>query len=153
HIAKYFVVNLHYGTLDDFRAFLDAAHQRGLRVITELVINHTSDQSPWFQKSRRAKPGSAEREMYVWSDTPEKYTDARIIFKDFETSNWSWDPVGKAYYWHRFYSHQPDLNFDNPAVHAALFKALELDRKSTRLNSSHGSISYAVFCLKKKNIR
>src|SRR5207245_11600559 len=78
---------------------------------------------------------------------------ARIIFKDYETSNWSWDPVAKAYYWHRFFSHQPDLNFDNPAVHAALFKALELDRKSTRLNSSHGSISYAVFCLKKKNIR
>jgi maltose alpha-D-glucosyltransferase / alpha-amylase len=116
-IANYFDVNPHYGTLDDFRAFLDAAHQRGLRVITELVINHTSDQNPWFQKSRRAKPGSVEREMYVWSDTPEKYTDARIIFKDFETSNWAWDPVAKSYYWHRFYSHQPDLNFDNPAVH------------------------------------
>jgi len=116
-IANYFDVNPHYGTLDDFRAFLDAAHQRGLRVITELVINHTSDQNPWFQKSRRAKPASAEREMYVWSDTPEKYEDARIIFKDFETSNWAWDPIAKSYYWHRFYSHQPDLNFDNPAVH------------------------------------
>ena len=116
-IASYFDVNPHYGTLDDFRAFLDAAHGRGLRVITELVINHTSDQNPWFQKSRRAKPGSAEREMYVWSDTPEKYKDARIIFKDFETSNWAWDPIAKSYYWHRFYSHQPDLNFDNPAVH------------------------------------
>src|SRR5881397_3641915 len=116
-IADYFDVNPNYGTLDDFRAFLDGAHERGLRVITELVINHTSDQNPWFQKSRRAPPGSPEREVYVWSDTPEKYKDARIIFKDFETSNWSWDPIAKAYYWHRFYSHQPDLNFDNPAVH------------------------------------
>jgi maltose alpha-D-glucosyltransferase/alpha-amylase len=116
-IANYFDVNPHYGTLDDFRAFLDAAHERGLRVITELVINHTSDQNPWFQKSRRAPSGSPERELYVWSDTAEKYKDARIIFKDFETSNWSWDPIAKAYYWHRFYSHQPDLNFDNPAVH------------------------------------
>jgi maltose alpha-D-glucosyltransferase / alpha-amylase len=116
-IANYLDVNPNYGTLDDFRVFLDAAHERGLRVITELVINHTSDQNPWFQKSRRAPPGSPEREVYVWSDTPEKYPDARIIFKDFETSNWSWDPIAKSYYWHRFYSHQPDLNFDNPAVH------------------------------------
>ncbi len=116
-IANYLDVNPNYGTLDDFRAFLDAAHERGLRVITELVINHTSDQNPWFRKSRRAAPGSPEREVYVWSDTPEKYKDARIIFKDFETSNWSWDPIAKSYYWHRFYSHQPDLNFDNPAVH------------------------------------
>src|SRR5437870_2532845 len=116
-IANYLDVNPNYGTLDDFRAFLDAAHERGLRVITELVINHTSDQNPWFKKSRRAAPGSPEREVYVWSDTPEKYKDARIIFKDFETSNWSWDPIAKSYYWHRFYSHQPDLNFDNPAVH------------------------------------
>src|SRR5206468_3223291 len=114
---NYLDVNPNYGTLDDFRAFLDAAHERGLRVITELVINHTSDQNPWFRKSRRAAPGSPEREVYVWSDTPEKYKDARIIFKDFETSNWSWDPIAKSYYWHRFYSHQPDLNFDNPAVH------------------------------------
>src|SRR6476660_1294627 len=116
-IANYFDVNPNYGTLDDFRAFLNAAHERGLRVITELVINHTSDQNPWFQKSRRAPPGSPERDVYVWSDNPEKYKDARIIFKDFETSNWSWDPIAKSYYWHRFYSHQPDLNFDNPAVH------------------------------------
>ena len=101
-IADYYDVNPKYGSLDDFKAFLDAAHERGLRVITELVINHTSDQNPWFQKSRRAAPGSPERELYVWSDSPEKYKDARIIFKDFETSNWSWDPVAKAYYWHRF---------------------------------------------------
>ena len=124
-IADYFDVNPNYGSLEDFRAFLDAAHQRGLRVITELVINHTSDQNPWFQKSRRAPPGSPERELYVWSDTPEKYMDARIIFKDFETSNWAWDPVAKAYYWHRFYSHQPDLNFDNPAVHDAVEKVCD----------------------------
>jgi maltose alpha-D-glucosyltransferase/alpha-amylase len=124
-IADYFDVNPNYGTLDDFRAFLNAAHERDLRVITELVINHTSDQNPWFQKSRRALPGSPEREFYVWSDTPEKYKDARIIFKDFETSNWAWDPVAKAYYWHRFYSHQPDLNFDNPAVHEAVEKVCD----------------------------
>src|SRR6202035_4394927 len=98
-IADYFDVNPKYGTLDDFRNFLNAAHERRLRVITELVINHTSDQNPWFQKSRRAAPGSPERDFYVWSDTPEKYQEARIIFKDFETSNWSWDPVAKADYW------------------------------------------------------
>jgi maltose alpha-D-glucosyltransferase / alpha-amylase len=124
-IADYFDVNPSYGTLADFRAFLDAAHARGLRVITELVINHTSDQNPWFQKSRRGSPGSPEREFYVWSDTPEKFKEARIIFKDFETSNWSWDPLAKAYYWHRFYSHQPDLNFDNPAVHDAVEKVCD----------------------------
>jgi maltose alpha-D-glucosyltransferase/alpha-amylase len=119
-IANYFDVNPNYGTLDDFRAFLEAAHQRGLRVITELVINHTSDQNPWFQKARRAPPSSPERDLYVWSEVPDRYGEARIIFKDFETSNWAWDPVAKAYYWHRFYSHQPDLNFDNPAVHEAV---------------------------------
>jgi maltose alpha-D-glucosyltransferase/alpha-amylase len=143
-IADYFDVNPSYGTLDDFSAFLDAAHQRGLRVITELVINHTSDQNPWFQKSRRAvvaagvcDPGRARsasaaevddlsyKDFYVWSDTPEKYQEARVIFKDFETSNWAWDPVAKAYYWHRFYSHQPDLNFDNPAVHQAVEKVCD----------------------------
>jgi maltose alpha-D-glucosyltransferase / alpha-amylase len=124
-IADYYDVNPNFGTLQDFQAFLAAAHERGLRVITELVINHTSDQNPWFQASRRAAPGSAEREMYVWSDTPEKYQDARIIFKDFETSNWTWDPVAKAYYWHRFYSHQPDLNFDNPAVHEVVEKVCD----------------------------
>jgi maltose alpha-D-glucosyltransferase / alpha-amylase len=124
-IANYLDVNPNFGTLDDFRAFLEAAHARGLRVITELVINHTSDQNPWFQKSRRALPGSPERDFYVWSDTPEKYPEARIIFKDFETSNWAWDPLAKAYYWHRFYSHQPDLNFDNPAVHEVVEKVCD----------------------------
>ncbi|HKS23407.1 MAG TPA: maltose alpha-D-glucosyltransferase [Thermoanaerobaculia bacterium] len=124
-IADYTSVHPSYGTLSDFRQFLREAHNRGLRVITELVINHTSDQHPWFQKSRRAKKGSPWRDFYVWSDTPDKYREARIIFKDFETSNWAWDPVAKAYYWHRFYSHQPDLNFDNTAVHDALIKVLD----------------------------
>jgi maltose alpha-D-glucosyltransferase/alpha-amylase len=132
-IADYFDVNPNYGTLDDFRAFLGAAHARDLRVITELVINHTSDQNPWFQRSRRAVAGLADRtpgahafkDFYVWSDTPEKYGEARIIFKDFESSNWAWDPLAKSYYWHRFYSHQPDLNFDNPAVHDAVEKVCD----------------------------
>jgi maltose alpha-D-glucosyltransferase/alpha-amylase len=124
-IADYFSVNPLYGTLEDFQEFLAEAHKRGLRVITELVINHTSDQNVWFQRARRAPAGSPERDFYVWSDTPTKYQEARIIFKDFEPSNWSWDPVAKAYYWHRFFHHQPDLNFDNPAVHDAVFKALD----------------------------
>jgi maltose alpha-D-glucosyltransferase / alpha-amylase len=124
-IANYTAVHPSYGTLTDFKAFLREAHRRGLRVITELVINHTSDQHAWFQKSRRAKAGSPWRDFYVWSDTPDKYRDARIIFKDYETSNWAWDPVAKSYYWHRFFSHQPDLNFDNPAVHDGLMKALD----------------------------
>ncbi|HEY0370952.1 MAG TPA: maltose alpha-D-glucosyltransferase, partial [Thermoanaerobaculia bacterium] len=124
-IANYTAVNPSYGTLNDFKAFLKEAHRRGIRVVTELVINHTSDQHPWFQRSRRAKPGSPARDFYVWSETPDKYSDARIIFKDFETSNWAWDPEAKAYYWHRFFSHQPDLNFENPGVHEALMKALD----------------------------
>jgi maltose alpha-D-glucosyltransferase/alpha-amylase len=124
-IADYTSIHPLYGNLDDFRAFLDAAHERGIRVITELVVNHTSDQHPWFQRARRAPAGSPERDFYVWSDTPEKYKAARVIFKDFEPSNWSWDPVAKAYYWHRFYAHQPDLNFDNPAVWDALLPVVE----------------------------
>lgn len=124
-IADYTSVNPSYGTLQDFKAFLRAAHDRGLKVIIELVLNHTSDQHPWFQRARRAKPGSRHRDFYVWSDTPEKYQDARIIFKDFETSNWTWDPVAGAYFWHRFYSHQPDLNFENPEVHKATLQALD----------------------------
>jgi maltose alpha-D-glucosyltransferase / alpha-amylase len=124
-IANYTDVNPSYGTIADFKKFVREAHRLGIRVITELVINHTSDQHPWFQKARSSPPESKAREFYVWSDTPEKYADTRIIFKDFESSNWSWDPVAKQYYWHRFYHHQPDLNFDNPAVHRALFKALD----------------------------
>jgi len=124
-IADYYAINPIYGTLDDFKEFLDEAHRRSLRVITELVINHTSDQHPWFQRARRAAPGSVERDYYVWSETNEKYRDARIIFRDFETSNWAWDPVARAYYWHRFYSHQPDLNFENPVVHEEIVKVLD----------------------------
>jgi maltose alpha-D-glucosyltransferase/alpha-amylase len=115
-IADYRAVHPAYGTLDDFRRFLDEAHRRGLRVITELVINHTSDQHEWFQRARRAPRGSPERDFYVWSDDPRKYPDARIIFTDTEKSNWTWDEVAGQYFWHRFFSHQPDLNFENPAV-------------------------------------
>jgi maltose alpha-D-glucosyltransferase/alpha-amylase len=124
-IADYRTVHPSYGTLEDFKLFLREAHRRGLRVITELVINHTSDQHPWFQRARRARPGSAARDYYVWSDDPTKYGETRIIFKDFETSNWSWDPVAKAYYWHRFYHHQPDLNFDSPQVRKEVLRALD----------------------------
>jgi maltose alpha-D-glucosyltransferase/alpha-amylase len=124
-IADYTGVHPDYGTLRDVKAFIRGAHERGLRVITELVCNHTSDQHPWFQRARRASPGSAWRDFYVWSDDPDKYSDARIIFKDFETSNWTWDPVANAYYWHRFYHHQPDLNFDNPRVREAIKKSLD----------------------------
>ena len=124
-ISDYFGVNPEYGNLRDFREFLRSAHARGIRVITELVLNHTSDQHAWFQKSRKAVPGSAWRKFYVWSQTPEKYRDARIIFGDFESSNWAWDSSAKAYYWHRFYSHQPDLNFDYPQTRKALSRVID----------------------------
>jgi maltose alpha-D-glucosyltransferase / alpha-amylase len=124
-ISNYTDVHPAYGTLREFQRFLREAHRRGLRVITELVLNHTSDQHPWFQRSRRAEPGSRWRNFYVWSDNPQKYSDARIIFKDFEASNWTWDPVAKAYFWHRFYSHQPDLNWESPHVREAMFGALD----------------------------
>src|SRR4051812_36440189 len=124
-IADYYSINPMYGTLDDFKTFLREAHARGLRVITELVVNHTSDQHPWFQRSRRSPPGSQARDFYVWSTSPDKYREARIIFKDFEPSNWTWDPVAQAYFWHRFYSHQPDLNYDNPAVHEEISRVLD----------------------------
>src|ERR1019366_1825384 len=138
-IADYTDVNPIYGTLADLKMLLREAHQRGLRVITELVINHTSDRHPWFQRARRAPPGSPWRDFYVWSDTPEKYRDARIIFQDFEGSNWTWDATAKAYYWHRFYNHQPDLNFDNPMVLAAVIDVLDfwlsLDIDGMRLDA------------------
>ena len=124
-IADYNNINPSYGTLRDFQNFMKEAKRRGLRVITELVVNHTSDQHPWFQKSRRAAPGSRWRNFYVWSDTPDRYKQARIIFKDFEPSNWTWDPIAKSYYWHRFYAHQPDLNFENPEVQNAVIAAME----------------------------
>jgi maltose alpha-D-glucosyltransferase / alpha-amylase len=115
-ISAYREVHPDYGTLADFRQFIREAHARNIRVITELVINHTSDQHPWFQRARRAKPGSPWRNFYVWSDNDQKYAGTRIIFLDAERSNWTWDSVAGAYYWHRFYAHQPDLNFDNPHV-------------------------------------
>ena len=124
-IADYTDIHPAYGTLRDFKTFLREARWRGLKVITELVLNHTSEQHPWFQRARRARRGSVHRDFYVWSDTPDRYRDARIIFKDFETSNWSWDPVANAYYWHRFYSHQPDLNWDNPEVKRAMFNVVD----------------------------
>lgn len=124
-ISDFRQVHSAYGSLRDFQLFLKEAHRRGLRVITELVINHTSDQHAWFQRSRRAAPGSRWRDFYVWSDSPDKYAGTRIIFKDFEPSNWSWDPVAKSYFWHRFYSHQPDLNYDNPIVRRAVMRTLD----------------------------
>ncbi|MGB7086070.1 MAG: maltose alpha-D-glucosyltransferase, partial [Phormidesmis sp.] len=124
-ISDYMSVNPIYGTIGDFKDFLTAAHQRDIRVIIELIVNHTSDQHPWFQRARMAPAGSSERDFYVWSDSPDKYKGTRIIFQDFETSNWTWDPVAKAYFWHRFYSHQPDINYDNPAVQQAVFDVLD----------------------------
>jgi maltose alpha-D-glucosyltransferase/alpha-amylase len=123
-ISDYTDIHPSYGTLEDFKIFLEQAHERGLQVLIELVVNHTSDQHPWFQAARRAPPGSPERNFYVWSDTDKQYKDARIIFTDTEKSNWSWDPEAKAYYWHRFFSHQPDLNYDNPVVLEEVLKTM-----------------------------
>jgi maltose alpha-D-glucosyltransferase/alpha-amylase len=125
-IADYEGVHPTYGTLSDCTEFIQAAHDRGLKVIGEFVINHTSMQHAWFQRARLAPPGSPERDFYVWSDTADKYADARIIFNDTETSNWTWDPVAKAYYWHRFFHHQPDLNFENPLVRQEVFRIMRL---------------------------
>ncbi|MBN1191035.1 MAG: maltose alpha-D-glucosyltransferase [Dehalococcoidales bacterium] len=124
-ISDYLNIHSVYGSMADFQTFVFEAHRRGLRIITELVVNHTSDQHPWFQLARRSPPGSRARNFYVWSDTPEKYREARIIFKDYEHSNWTWDHLSGAYYWHRFYSHQPDLNYDNPAVKRELFRTVD----------------------------
>jgi maltose alpha-D-glucosyltransferase / alpha-amylase len=124
-LSDYLDIHPDCGTLRDFTQFLREAHRRGLRVVTELVLNHTSDQHPWFQRARRAAKGDPARDYYVWSDTADRYPGVRIIFPDFELSNWTWDPIAKAYYWHRFFSHQPDLNFDNPAVRNAVMKVLD----------------------------
>ena len=124
-IADYYGIHPDYGTLREFKEFLRQAHTRGLRVITELVVNHTSSEHPWFQRSRAAAPGSLWRDYYVWSDNPDKYRQARIIFKDFEYSNWTYDHVAKAYYWHRFYAHQPDLNYDNPRVRREITRVMD----------------------------
>jgi maltose alpha-D-glucosyltransferase/alpha-amylase len=124
-IAQYEAINPAYGTIDDFKGFLDKAHERGIRVITELVINHTSDQHAWFQRARKAPKGSPERDFYVWTDDPKMYKDARIIFTDTERSNWTWDPEAEQFFWHRFFSHQPDLNFDNPKVLEAIIGVMK----------------------------
>ncbi len=123
-ISDYLSIHPNYGTMEDFREFLVQAHNRGLQVMIELVINHTSDQHPWFQRARLAPKDSPERDFYVWSDTDQKYTGARIIFTDTEKSNWTWDPEAQQYYWHRFFSHQPDLNYDNPAVIEEVIKIM-----------------------------
>ena len=130
-IADFYAVHPAYGTLEEFQKFLDAAHARDLRVITDLVMNHTSDQHPWFQASR-SDPTGPYADYYVWSGTNRRYADARVIFVDAEASNWTWDPRRNAYYWHRFFSHQPDLNYDNPAVKAAMLDVMRfwLDRRS-----------------------
>ncbi|HEY3430791.1 MAG TPA: maltose alpha-D-glucosyltransferase [Cyclobacteriaceae bacterium] len=114
-----------FGTLSDFKALLKAAHEKGIRIITELVLNHTSDQHPWFKRARKAKPGSRFRDFYVWSDTADKYREARVIIQDEESGNWSWDPEAKAYFWHRFYRHQPELNYDNPEVQMEMIKVID----------------------------
>jgi maltose alpha-D-glucosyltransferase / alpha-amylase len=123
-ISDYTNIHPDYGTLDDFKVFLEEAHRRGMRVITELVLNHTSDQHPWFQQARSSRQ-NPKRDWYVWSDTPERYRKARIIFTDTELSNWAWDPISKSYYWHRFFSHQPDLNYDNPAVREEIANVMQ----------------------------
>ncbi|MCX6214141.1 maltose alpha-D-glucosyltransferase [Spirosoma sp.] len=124
-IADYYTINPSYGTIEQFKTLLREAHQRNLKVITELVINHSSDQHPWFQRARRAPKGSPEREYYVWTDDPTQFKDVRIIFQDFETSNWTWDQEAQQYYWHRFFHHQPDLNYDNPLVQDEVFKMID----------------------------
>ncbi|WP_019305156.1 maltose alpha-D-glucosyltransferase, partial [Xanthomonas oryzae] len=129
-IAEYMAVHPDYGSIEDFEQLVAQAHARGIRIVTELVINHTSDQHPWFERARAAPAGSPERDFYVWSDTDQEYEGTRIIFCDTEKSNWTWDPVAGQYFWHRFYSHQPDLNFDNPAVLEAVLEVMRfwLDR-------------------------
>ena len=123
-IADYNAVHPSYGTLEDFRKFLESAHERGIRVIIEMVLNHTSDQHPWFQESRSSQD-NPRRDWYVWSDTDTRYKGTRIIFLDTETSNWAWDPISKSFYWHRFFSHQPDLNYDNPAVREQMWNVMK----------------------------
>ena len=124
-ISDYYSINPSYGQLRDLKRFIKEAHKRGLKVITELVINHTSDQHPWFQRARKSPPGSEYRDYYVWSEDPSTYKDVRIIFTDTEPSNWSWDAEANAYYWHRFFSHQPDLNFDNPKVQQEVIRIMD----------------------------
>ncbi len=123
-IADYTSVHSSYGSLEDFKAFLTAAHSRGIRMIIELVVNHTSDQHPWFKEARSSRD-NPKRDWYVWSDTDTRYQGVPIVFVDAETSNWAWDPISKSYYWHRFFSHQPDLNFDNPEVFETVWEVMK----------------------------
>src|SRR5580692_9863763 len=123
-IADYTSVHPSYGSLEDFKAFVTAAHSRGIHIIIEMVVNHTSDQHPWFQEARSSRENS-KRDWYVWSETDTRYQGVRIIFLDTELSNWAWDPISKSYYWHRFFSHQPDLNLDHPAVFEAIWEAMK----------------------------
>jgi len=138
-ISDYYRVHPHYGTVEDARMLVEGAHQRGIRVIADMVVNHTSIDHPWFQESR-SSPSSPKRDWYVWSDTNERYAQARVIFVDSETSNWTWDPVAEAYYWHRFFSHQPDLNYDHPDVQDAILDVigfwLELGLDGLRLDAA-----------------
>ena len=124
-IADYFNIHRNYGNLRHFNYFLKEAHRREMKVVIELVLNHTSDQHIWFQRARKGGPNSRWGKFYIWSETPDKYQEARIIFKDFESSNWTRDPISSYYYWHRFYSHQPDLNYDNPEVQEAMLKVID----------------------------
>ena len=124
-VSEYCDIHPDYGTLADFKLFLKEAHRRGLKVITELILNHTSDQHPWFQKSRKARSGSKYKDYYVWNETPDKYKEARVMFQEEEASNWSWDNEAKAYFWHRFYRHQPELNFENPEVQLEMIKVVD----------------------------
>ena len=124
-ISEYRYINPDFGSMQDFRRFMQEAKRRKLHVITELVINHTSDQHPWFQRARRSKPNSDARNWYVWSDNDQRYSETRIIFKDTENSNWTWDSTANAFYWHRFFSHQPDLNYDNPRVFQAVVHVMK----------------------------
>src|SRR5262245_44884475 len=123
-VSDYRDVHPAYGTLQDFRTFLREAHRRGIRVAAEMAINHTSDQHPWFQAARAAPPGSPLRDFYIWSDTPDRFREAEVLYGDVQRSNWTWDPTARAYYWHRFFDHQPDLNYDNPHVRAEMLKVL-----------------------------
>ena len=124
-ISDYYDIHPHYGNMRDFKNFLREAHHRGMKVIIELVLNHTSDQHKWFQRARKKDAPKRWRDFYVWSDKPDKYLDARIIFQDFETSNWTRDPENEKFFWHRFYSHQPDLNYDNHEVQKEIFKIID----------------------------
>jgi len=146
-VTEHCDVHPDYGTLLDFKHFLKEAHQRGMRVISELILNHTSDQHPWFQKSRKARAGSRYKGYYVWSETADKYKEARVMFPEEESSNWTWDVESKAYYWHRFYRHQPELNYDNSEVQLEMIKVIDFWLKLVLMDFA---LPRYLFYLKKK---